>query len=109
MYRAVKRLDEPDDALEERRLAGAVRATDSDERTWPEHTREVVNRRVPIIAERHILEAERGGSHDRTPRIIAQMRKPTLPAVSRRTANPRRRRLGARAGGAAGRIERAWL
>ena len=52
---AGKRLQEADDALEQRRLAGPVGTDDRNQRAFLHGTAEVMHRRVALIAEREIV------------------------------------------------------
>ena len=53
----------PDDALEQRRLAGAVRPDHGEHRALLHRAIEVMDRRVPVITEREIAELQRCGGH----------------------------------------------
>ncbi len=56
--RAGQRLDDADHALEQRRLAGAVRADHRGERARRDLAAQVMHRRMAVVAERQILKSE---------------------------------------------------
>jgi len=58
-YTARKRLDETRDPLEQRRLAGAVRADDGDQFPLPDGAIEVMDGRMPVVTERQVAKNER--------------------------------------------------
>jgi hypothetical protein len=56
-----ERLDHADDALEQGRLAGAVRADHRHQRTGVHGAIEMMHRRVAVVAKRQVVEAQRCG------------------------------------------------
>jgi len=56
--RAGKWLELPDNALEQGRLAGTVRTHQSEQVVADNLARDVVHGRVPVVAERQIVEAD---------------------------------------------------
>ena len=102
---AGERLDRADDALEQGRLAGAVRADHRDQRTGIDRAVEMMHGRVPVVAQRQIAEFQRGGHvipvrlrhgpADRAPQRRDQNRG-DCQAFERRHAQNRRRDRGRR-------------
>src|SRR3954451_17920471 len=91
MDAAVERLEDADDATQQRRLAGAVRADHGDQRAGRDLAAEVVHRRMPVIAECDVVEV-----HGRHGYLIASKTTPqstahTASAVARRAAMVMRR------------------
>src|SRR5262249_55008572 len=74
---AGERLEHTDDALEQRRLAGPIRADHRDQRSGLDRAIEMVHGRMPLVAERNVAELQRRG-HRLTP-SSPRARCPTAP------------------------------
>jgi hypothetical protein len=84
---ARQRLDQADDAFEQRRLACSVRTDDRDQRAGFDRAVEMMHGRMPVIAEREVAELQR-----RRHRFIPSSPRPPPPTAAR---SRRRRPPGA--------------
>ena len=61
---AVQRLQRADDAFQQRRLAGAIGSDDRGQRPFQERAIQVMDGRMPIVAEREVGQPDHGGRGD---------------------------------------------